>query len=107
MAAIYPGKGLGSLSLGLSLHSVIAILKASPTTFPSISITYSKKNPVRSPVTIVLKYNGLRLRFDGITQKLRLIEVIEWAKMKLTYKNRDVGYVFVVLLLLEPLEVPM
>lgn len=94
MATIYPGKGLGNLTLGSSLQSVLACLKASPTTFPSIKIIYSKKTPVKSPITVVLKYNGLRLRFDGQTQKLRLIEVIEWGKMKLTYKKRDVGYVY-------------
>lgn len=95
MATIYPGKGLGALTLGSSLQSVIACLKASPTSFPSIKIIYSKKNPVKSPITVVLKYNGLRLRFDGQYQKLRLIEVIEWGKMRLSYKKRDVGYVFI------------
>lgn len=93
MATIFPGKALGSLSLGSSLQSVISVLKANPTVFPSIKISYSKHDPVQTPITINLKYNGLRLRFDGQNQKLRLIEVIEWGKMALSYKKREVGYV--------------
>lgn len=93
MATIFPGKALGSLSLGSSLQSVISVLKANPTVFPSIKISYSKHDPVQMPITINLKYNGLRLRFDGQNQKLRLIEVIEWGKMALSYKKREVGYV--------------
>lgn len=55
---------------------------------------YSKETPIESPIIIELKYNGLRVRFDGVDQRLRLIEVVEWGKMKLTYKNVEIGQVF-------------
>lgn len=46
-----------------------------------------------SPVTIELKYNGIRIRFDGIEQRLRLVEIIEWGRMSISYKGVEMGYV--------------
>lgn len=37
-----------------------------------------------------LPRNGIRLRFDGPEQKLRLIEVLDFSKSKLTYNNNEV-----------------
>lgn len=37
-----------------------------------------------------LPTNGLRLRFDGPQQRLRLIEVLDFTKSQLTYKDKDV-----------------
>lgn len=37
-----------------------------------------------------LPANGLRLRFDGPDQRLRLIEVLDFSKMALVYKNQEV-----------------
>lgn len=37
-----------------------------------------------------LPSNGLRLRFDGPDQRLRLIEVLDFSKVDLVYKNQDV-----------------
>ena len=42
------------------------------------------------PVILNLPANGIRLRFDGPEQRLRLIEVLDFSKNKLTYKDRDV-----------------
>lgn len=39
---------------------------------------------------LCLPVNGLRLRFDGADQRLRLIEVLDFSKTPLTYKNNDV-----------------
>lgn len=44
-----------------------------------------------SPIIIHLKANGIRLQFDPEMQYLRLIEVLEWGKAKLTYKSTDLG----------------
>ena len=55
-----------------------------------IEITYDEKKPLLRPVVVVLVQNGLRLRFDGPGQHLRIIEVIDFSKARLTYKNDDV-----------------
>lgn len=89
MASIIPGKSLGFLTLGAPLHTTLAQLRASPTSFPSIKVVYSETDPATKPITIELKYNGLRLRFDGAQQRLRLIEVLEFGKIGITYKNQE------------------
>ncbi|KAL4924722.1 isoleucine--tRNA ligase ISM1 [Aspergillus undulatus] len=89
-AQIYPGKGLGFITLGASLHNVLSRVKAHPQTYPAIDIAYSASNPLQDPVTLQLPSNGLRLRFDGPDQRLRLIEVLDFSKTALVYKNQEV-----------------
>ena len=43
--------------------------------------------PIQQPVVLDLPENGIRLRFDGQDQRLRLIEVLDFSKINLTYKN--------------------
>lgn len=49
---------------------------------------YSPDKPVTEPVCVVLPHNGLRLRFDGPEQRLRLIEVTDFTKNHITFKER-------------------
>jgi hypothetical protein len=58
--------------------------------FTSISTIYEPSSPLSSPVIILLENNGIRLRFDGANQRLRLIEVLDFQKCALTYNNRDI-----------------
>lgn len=106
---VYPGKGLGFLSrqhsssprlscatnslssvLGASLHDVLTRLKSQPLKYPTIDVSYSPSKPLLSPVGLTLPQNGIRLRFDGPDQRLRLIEVLDFTKTPLSYKNIDV-----------------
>ncbi|KAL4935762.1 hypothetical protein BDV06DRAFT_217178 [Aspergillus oleicola] len=89
-AQIYPGKGLGFITLGASLHNILSRVKAHPQIYPAIDIAYSSSNPLQDPVTLQLPSNGLRLRFDGPDQRLRLIEVLDFSKTALVYKNQEV-----------------
>lgn len=41
-------------------------------------------------MVLQLPSNGLRLRFDGPDQRLRLIEVLDFSKVDLVYKSQDV-----------------
>ena len=50
---------------------------------------YSPDNPVIEPVCIDLPANGIRLRFDAPEQRLRLIEVTDFTKNHIIYKDRD------------------
>ncbi|KFY01959.1 hypothetical protein O988_02418, partial [Pseudogymnoascus sp. VKM F-3808] len=89
-AAVTPGRSLGFLVLGASLHDIVTRLKAEPQTFGKLELIYSPENPVTEPVIVNLPTNGVRLRFDGPEQRLRLIEVTDFSKSKLTYKNIDI-----------------
>ncbi|MCJ1438735.1 hypothetical protein MMC27_008125 [Xylographa pallens] len=86
---VNPGKGLGFLILGASLQDILTRLKAQPHLYPKIDVTYSSSQPLVAPVALALPYNGIRLRFDGPDQRLRLIEVLNFARTPLTYKNAD------------------
>lgn len=76
--------------MGASLHNVLGHVKSHPQTYPAIEIAYSPSDPLRKPVTLQLPENGLRLRFDGPDQRLRLIEVLDFSKISLVYKNQEV-----------------
>lgn len=64
-------------------------MKASPQIFCNIDLSYSPVQPITSPIILNLPYNGLRLRFDGPDQRLRLIEVLDFSAITLVYKNTD------------------
>lgn len=76
--------------LGAFLHDVIARLKAVADLFPRLDLAYSHEQPTTSPILLNLPENGLRLRFDGPEQRLRLIEILDFTKSKLTYRDREV-----------------
>ncbi|KZF24210.1 isoleucyl-tRNA synthetase [Xylona heveae TC161] len=89
-AQVHPNRGLGFLTLGASLHAILTHLKAQPRTFPVIDVSYSSSQPIATPILLTLPANGLRLRFDGPDQRLRLIEVLDFTKSKLSYKNNEI-----------------
>ncbi|MCJ1330198.1 hypothetical protein MMC10_006881 [Thelotrema lepadinum] len=86
---INPGKGLGFLLLGGSLRDVLVRLKTQPSVFPVINVEYAPDQPLFAPINLSLPQNGLRLRFDGPDQRLRLIEVLDFSKIPLTYKGTE------------------
>lgn len=86
--AIYPGQGLGHITLGSALHETLSSLKSQPNVFPTIDIFYSPSEPLSTPVILNLPKNGFRLRFDGPTQRLRLIEILDFSLNSFTYDNK-------------------
>ncbi|KAL8869174.1 MAG: hypothetical protein Q9174_004468, partial [Haloplaca sp. 1 TL-2023] len=86
---LYPGKGLGWIVLGASLHDILTRLKAQPHLYPSIDVSYSPAQSLVAPSVLNLPANGFRLRFDGPDQRLRLIEILDFGKTQLSYKNID------------------
>ena len=104
---INPGKGLGFLCkvmafiipvlstdiwssvLGASLHDLLSRIKAQPHLYPIIDLSFSAAEPLASPVLLNLPQNGIRLRFDGPDQRLRLIEVLDFSGTPLIYKGLD------------------
>ncbi|KAG6030224.1 hypothetical protein E4U40_008041 [Claviceps sp. LM458 group G5] len=88
-AQLHPGRALGFLILGATLHDVLTRLKSEPQRFPQLEVIYSPEKPVTEPVCVTLPQNGLRLRFDGPEQRLRLIEVVDFTRTHITFKDRD------------------
>ncbi|KAJ9602283.1 hypothetical protein H2200_013138 [Cladophialophora chaetospira] len=86
---IQPERGISWITLGSSIYSIITRLKASPQIYPKLDLSYSGSEPITQPVILSLPCNGLRLRFDGPDQRLRLIEVLDFSISAFVYKNTD------------------
>ncbi|KAF1947276.1 hypothetical protein EJ02DRAFT_449864 [Clathrospora elynae] len=87
---LQPGRSIGFMTLGCSLHDILTTIKAEVKAFPRFQLYHDHLRPISSPVQVVLPDNGLRLQFDGPDQRLRLIEVLDFAKARLIYKDIDV-----------------
>jgi hypothetical protein len=68
----------------------LTTIKAEIKNFPRFQLYHDDTRPILSPVQLVLPDNGLRLQFDGPDQRLRLIEVLDFSKAKLVYKDVEV-----------------
>lgn len=77
------------MTLGASLHAILTRLKSQPQFYPQIDLAYSVPEPISDPVVLTLYANGLRLRFDGPDQRLRLIEIVDFSRTTFTYKNTE------------------
>lgn len=69
---------------------MLTTIKAEVKAFPRFQLYHDDLRPVSSPIQLVLPDNGLRLQFDGPDQRLRLIEVLDFAKARLVYKDIEV-----------------
>ncbi|KAF2440626.1 hypothetical protein P171DRAFT_466089 [Karstenula rhodostoma CBS 690.94] len=87
---LVPGRSVGFMTLGCSLHEILTTIKAEVRAFPRFQLYHDDSRPIASPVHIVLPDNGLRLQFDGPDQRLRLIEVLDFTKARLVYKDVEV-----------------
>ncbi|KAF2157408.1 hypothetical protein K461DRAFT_219984 [Myriangium duriaei CBS 260.36] len=85
--AVFPGAGVGFLRLGAGLYDILSALKVDSKRFPKIDVSYSTRKPLSWPIIIELPKNGLRLRFDGPEQRLRLIEIMDLDQDQFTVKN--------------------
>ncbi|KAI8929002.1 hypothetical protein BC831DRAFT_445968 [Entophlyctis helioformis] len=82
-----PGNGLGRLALGLPLPAVIAYLKRESLQFSKYELKFSDKTPFDYDVVLNLIHNGLALRFDPLSQRLKSIELYDFDKLSLTYEG--------------------
>jgi len=87
---LVPGRSVGFMTLGCSLHEILTTIKAEVRTFPRFELYHDDSRPIASPIHVVLPDNGIRLQFDGPDQRLRLIEVLDFTKAKLVYKDVEV-----------------
>lgn len=77
------------IALGAALQDILSTISADKDQFTSIDIHFSQSEPLTTPIVVTLPHNGLRLRFDGADQRLRLIEVTDLKKSMLAYKGME------------------
>lgn len=75
--------------LGSSLYEVLTIIRNDRTTYPNVDFYFDKRQPLETPSIITLPAQGLRFRFDGPDQRLRLIEVQDLKKARVAYKDSE------------------
>lgn len=71
------------------MHECVSIVKDHRERYPAIDLHFAQSAPLTAPVSLTLPDNGIRLLFDGPDQRLRLIEVLDFGKIRLTYKGSD------------------
>ncbi|CAG8441338.1 1435_t:CDS:2 [Diversispora eburnea] len=89
--SIVPGKSLGWFRLGTSIWDVINFLRKQSRVIPSVDLKYTDESPVTTDLFLSLSVNGMHLRFDGPTQRLKMIEVYDFSKLRLTYQDSEVS----------------
>lgn len=77
------------IALGAALQDILSTIEKDKTRFTDVHVNFSQTNPLSVPVVVTLPPQGLRLRFDGADQRLRLIEVTDLKKLALTHKGID------------------
>lgn len=86
---VVPEKSLGNesweLVLGMAFSQVVHILQQQFRIIKGVQIIYNEQCPLDSDLVILLSEDGIRLSFDSSSQRLKVIEVTDMSKVKLTY----------------------
>ncbi|CAG8695122.1 8248_t:CDS:1 [Acaulospora morrowiae] len=89
--SIVPGKSLGWFRLGASIWDVINFLREQSRVIPSVDLKYAEESPIITDLFLSLPANGINMRFDGLIQRLKVIEVYDFSKLRLTYQDSEVS----------------
>lgn len=86
---VVPERSLGNeqweFILGMSFQQSVQILQQQVRCIKGIQVLYSELNPLAMDLVIHLSYDGIRLIFDPVLQRLKVIEVYNMNKVKLKY----------------------
>ncbi|KAL1915476.1 uncharacterized protein VTP21DRAFT_6600 [Calcarisporiella thermophila] len=86
-AEIVPGKSVGWFKLGMSVWDICERLKEQVRVFPNVEFKYSQDTPLSTDFILSLTQNGINLRFEPLAQRLKLIEIFDFERLKLTYQG--------------------
>lgn len=86
---VIPERSLGNeqwqFVLGMPFHQAVEILKRQCRVIKSVQVLYSETNPLSVDLILNLNEDGVRLIFDPVVQRLKIIEVYDLNKLKLRY----------------------
>ncbi|CAG8778413.1 22188_t:CDS:2, partial [Racocetra persica] len=88
--SVVPGKNIGWFRLGSSVWDIINFLREQSRVIPSVDLKYTDESPIMTDLFLSLPANGINMRFDGPTQRLKSIEVNDFSKLRLTYQDSEV-----------------
>eukprot|EP00735_Rhodelphis_limneticus_P009118 TRINITY_DN2547_c0_g2::TRINITY_DN2547_c0_g2_i1::g.19221::m.19221 TRINITY_DN2547_c0_g2::TRINITY_DN2547_c0_g2_i1::g.19221 ORF type:complete len:517 (+),score=53.71,sp/Q9SD33/U183_ARATH/37.34/1e-77,UPF0183/PF03676.9/2.3e-44,UPF0183/PF03676.9/4.3e-39 TRINITY_DN2547_c0_g2_i1:131-1681(+) len=84
---VLPGKGVGPFLLGARIGEVFQYLFQHRRSFPRVEFKFCDKDPLCSDYIMNIADCKLQLRFDPVSQRLRLIEVYDLSITRLIYGN--------------------
>ena len=86
---VFPGRSLGcdrwEWVLGMHISQAIAIMQQEVDTIKEVDVFYSEINPLESDLVLSLGQDGIKLVFDPINQRLKIIEILQLKKVQLRY----------------------
>jgi hypothetical protein len=95
---VVPGKSVGSFILGMPLSEAIAFIQQKNKVISHVELKYNEmvrnyrinvlntsKDPLSMDIILDLIEDGVLLRFEPKTQKLRTIEIYDVPKVTLSY----------------------
>lgn len=71
--------------LGMHFSQAVAIIQSLVGTIKGVQVLYSAENPLDVDIIINLPLDGIRLIFDSVVQRLKVIEVMNMKLVKLKY----------------------
>jgi len=87
--AVVPERSLGNeqweFVLGMPFYQAVNILRRQDSCIKGVQVWYSEKNPLQLDLVLNLSQDGIKLIFDPVYQRLKIIEVNSMNKVKLKY----------------------
>lgn len=84
-----PERSLGNeqweFVLGMPFYQAVNILKRQDRVIKGVQVWYSNQSPLQMDLVVNLSHDGIRLIFDPVSQRLKVIEVNNMSKVKLKY----------------------
>ncbi|KAG0239058.1 hypothetical protein BGX31_003076 [Mortierella sp. GBA43] len=81
----------GYLLLGATLWDTICLIRDQAALIPVVDLKYCNEDPFAADIVLRLRSNGIELWFEPHTQRLRLIVVDDFQKVRLTYHDHEVS----------------
>lgn len=86
---VVPERSLGcdkyEFILGMHFSQTVAVVQSLVGTIKGVQVLYSSDNPLGVDIIINLPLDGIRLMFDPVVQRLKIIEVVNMKLVKLKY----------------------
>ncbi|KAJ8303189.1 hypothetical protein KUTeg_019585, partial [Tegillarca granosa] len=86
---VVPERSLGNeqweFVLGMPFYQSVSILRRQDRLIKGVQVWYSEQYPLQMDLVLNLSLDGIRLIFDPVSQRLKIIEVNNMSKVKLKY----------------------
>ncbi|ORX86387.1 UPF0183-domain-containing protein [Basidiobolus meristosporus CBS 931.73] len=86
---IQPSKHAGKFILGMPIGDAIQILKEEATQIPKVELKYYAEKPLEQDLVLNLVENGICLRFEPSSQRLKCLLIYKMEEVKLSYQEHD------------------